>query len=170
MSEKKAAFLSMHQRAGLLELAQLIANGGYDLLCDQETASFLGAQGLEVVQVEATDAYGCEMVICDLFDFQNLMNQEGGLTEEEFRVKTDLEHQAIILAAAANYHQTAIICEGSDYRRLKEHLKHLGETTPTFRKYLSAKAFRKVAEHNFAISAYLNLTGANVGQQETLSL
>lgn len=170
MSQARLAFLSLHQTAGLLDLAQVIASCGYDLLCDQETASFLGRGGLEVAQVEVDDARNCELVICDLYDFQSLMNQEGGLTEEEARTKMDLEHQAIILAAASNYQQTAIVCHGSDYRRLKEHLRHLGETTITLRKALAAKAFQKVAEHNFAISAWFNLNGANIGQQQTLSL
>ena len=171
MSENCQAFISVRDTKGLLELAGHLTAAGYALTCSVETASFLGQNGVEVAQlVSEVDMPQFDLVVCDLFDFQNLMNQEGGLTEEEARAKMDLEHQAIILVAAANYHQTAIICEGSDYRRLKEHLKHLGETTPTFRKYLAAKAFRKVAEHNFAISAYLNLTGANVGQQETLPL
>ncbi len=105
--------------------------------------------------IERTKSVQIDMVICNLYPFENTISKEC-VTTEEARSNIDIGGPCMIRAAAKNYLRTACVVSPDDYEYIIEQLRHnKGCSSLQSRLYLAGKAFRHVAEYDRIIADFM---------------
>ncbi len=94
-----------------------------------------------------------DLVICNLYPFQKVMEQEGS-TPEQCIEMIDVGGPSMVRAAAKNFARTTIVCDPQDYSRVADALA-AGDVPLSLRKELAAKAFGVTAVYDSIIASYL---------------
>jgi len=103
-----------------------------------------------------TDARPIDMVIVNLYPFEQTIKKEG-VTPEMARGNIDIGGPCMIRAAAKNYLRTASVVDPKEYDAvLAELTENSGMTTLATRFRLAQKAFSHTANYDRAISDYLS--------------
>ncbi len=120
----------------------------------------LGRPGYEadLEQLNQNDISPIELVVCNLYPFQEIIAKEG-VTDEKAYENIDIGGPAMIRAAAKNVDYVTVLGSPSDYADLiTELLQNDGRVSYDSRRKLSAKAFQQTAAYDAAISRYLNIS------------
>src|SRR5258708_5933150 len=123
------ALLSVHDKTGVVELAQALASLGWDLVASGGTSKALTDAGLTVTPVERVT---------------NSPEMLGG------RVKT--LHPAI---HAGIFARVTVLCDPADYGSVIAQLRGSGKVNDETRRKLAIKAFEQTRDYDTAISGYL---------------
>lgn len=104
-----------------------------------------------------------EMVICNLYPFQQTISRPG-VTLEDAIEQIDIGGVTLLRAAAKNFARVVVISDPADYTRLLALLRASGTIDIGTRRMLAVKAFDHTREYDTAIHAYLSAdtTGAPV--------
>lgn len=102
-----------------------------------------------------TGAVPIDMVVVNLYPFQQTVAREG-VTVEEARGNIDIGGPCMIRAAAKNYLRVASVVDPGDYGRLLSQLQESGGALDIGTRFeLARKAFAHTAEYDSAIARYL---------------
>ena len=103
-----------------------------------------------------TTAIPIDMVVVNLYPFQETIAREG-VTVEEARANIDIGGPCMLRAAAKNYLRVAPIVDPTDYAPLLSKLRaNRGALDLTTRFEYARKAFAHTASYDAAINAYLS--------------
>jgi phosphoribosylaminoimidazolecarboxamide formyltransferase/IMP cyclohydrolase len=89
-----------------------------------------------------------EMVICNLYPFQETIAREG-VTVEEAIEQIDIGGPSMIRSAAKNHARVAVVTSPAQYPQVQEALLS-GELSETFRRELALAAFEMTADYDRA--------------------
>jgi len=107
----------------------------------------------DVAQLEEYEIPPMDLVVVDLYPFQETVN--GGGTESEIIEKIDIGGISLIRAAAKNFKEVMIISNRSQYPAVTEILQSQdGESSNEQRKKLAEAAFKVSASYDTAIASY----------------
>lgn len=95
-----------------------------------------------------------DLVVVNLYPFQETI--ASGCSFEEAIEKIDIGGPTMIRAAAKNFQDVAVVTSPQDYPALMQEWKEQGGLSYDFRKSLSLKVFKLMADYNQAIAAYLS--------------
>jgi len=96
-----------------------------------------------------------DMVVVNLYPFAATIAREG-VTREEAIEQIDIGGPAMIRSAAKNANDVAVVVDPAQYPALIEELRqHAGSISMPTRQRLATEAFRKTAEYDATVSAYL---------------
>ena len=105
--------------------------------------------------LERTGALPIDLVVCNLYPFQQTVAAEG-VTVEMARANIDIGGPTMVRAAAKNYLRVASVVDPADYEGLVQELRaNQGRLDLETRFRLAKKAFRHIAEYDEAIASYL---------------
>jgi phosphoribosylaminoimidazolecarboxamide formyltransferase/IMP cyclohydrolase len=105
--------------------------------------------------LERTGAVVIDMVVANLYPFQNTVAREG-VTPEQARANIDIGGPCMIRAAAKNYLRVASVVDPGDYGAIAAELEQAhGCLSLATRFRLAQKTFAYTAEYDSAIAAYL---------------
>ena len=96
---------------------------------------------------------GIDMVVCNLYPFQETVAKPG-ITLEEALENIDIGGVTLLRAAAKNYPDVLVIVDRKDYTRVLDLLQQ-GEIPAVVRSEFALKAFRHTRDYDTAISEYL---------------
>ena len=101
-----------------------------------------------------TDAVAIDMVVVNLYPFQQTVAREG-VTPEEARTNIDIGGPCMVRASAKNYLRVASVTDPADYSALLDELTANGGTLGfATRLALMKKAFAHTAQYDTAIAAF----------------
>ena len=104
-----------------------------------------------------------DMVVINLYPFEQTVAR-GGVTLEEAVEQIDIGGPAMIRSAAKNHADVTVVVSPEDYREVLAELEgHDGATSPSMRRRLALRAFRRTARYDAAVSAYLSTAGGAEG-------
>lgn len=95
-----------------------------------------------------------DMVVCNLYPFQETISQEG-ISLEEAIEQIDVGGVAMVRAAAKNFARVAVVCDPADYGTVLTSLRVAGRLDDELRRRLAVKAFALTRDYDTAIHAYL---------------
>ncbi|MBD3313842.1 hypothetical protein GF345_05350, partial [Candidatus Woesearchaeota archaeon] len=103
-----------------------------------------------------TGAVPIDMVVCNLYPFEQTVAKEG-VTFEKARSNIDIGGPTMLRASAKNCLRTLPVVDPEDYKMIATHLmSHHGCSTFAFRAELAGKAFAHTADYDKAIAAYMD--------------
>ena len=109
-----------------------------------------------VKQAKENDIQPIDLVVVNLYPFEETVAQEG-VTREEAIEKIDIGGPSMLRSAAKNHSAVTVVTDPGDYETvLAEMEEHDGDTTLKTRERLAIKVFQRTSEYDRAISAYLN--------------
>lgn len=109
-----------------------------------------------VKQAEENDIQAIDLVIVNLYPFEETVAKEG-VTREEAIEKIDIGGPSMLRSAAKNYDSVTVVVDPADYPTVLEEIdEHDGDTTLKTRERLAIKVFQRTAAYDAAISAHLN--------------
>ncbi|NLE51278.1 MAG: bifunctional phosphoribosylaminoimidazolecarboxamide formyltransferase/IMP cyclohydrolase [Chloroflexi bacterium] len=95
-----------------------------------------------------------DMVICNLYPFQETIAQEG-ISLAEAIEQIDVGGVALVRAAAKNFSRVVVVSDPTDYPAVLANLRVAGKLDEEFRRRLAVKAFALTRDYDTAIHAYL---------------
>ncbi|MFP4362856.1 MAG: hypothetical protein ACLFR1_03190 [Spirochaetia bacterium] len=105
--------------------------------------------------LERTDAKSIDMVVVNLYPFQQVIAQADA-TIEGARGNIDIGGPCMLRASAKNFIRVASVCDPVDYPKVISSLEKTdGSTSLDLRFELAKKAFSHTAEYDAAIARYL---------------
>ena len=105
--------------------------------------------------LDRTGAVSIDMVVANLYPFQNTVAEEG-VTPERARANIDIGGPCMIRAAAKNYLRVAAVVSPGDYEAIITELEqNQGCLSLATRFHLAQKTFAYTSEYDTAIAAYL---------------
>jgi phosphoribosylaminoimidazolecarboxamide formyltransferase/IMP cyclohydrolase len=127
-----------------------------------------------VAAMEAHDIKAIDMVVVNLYPFQETIKRPG-VTREEAIEQIDIGGPAMIRSAAKNADDVAVIVSADNYQKIAAELKeNQGALSLKTRRELACDAFKHTAAYDVAVSAYLSEANADVAtslpDQTTFSL
>lgn len=100
------------------------------------------------------DIQPIDLVIVNLYPFEQTVAKPD--TPLKVAIENiDIGGPSMLRSAAKNHEFVTVIIDPSDYPRLAEEISFSGDTTPEFRRELSAKVFARTAAYDRAIATYL---------------
>lgn len=175
------ALISVSDKTEVADFARRLAEKGVEIISTGGTAELLRKEGVEVTDVSAITGFPeimegrvktlhpgvhggilakrgkhdkemrengikpIDIVVVNLYPFE----QKPGIEN------IDVGGPAMIRAAAKNHEYVAVLTDAADYGAVAEEIEKTGEITLKTRKRLAVKAFRRTAEYDAAISAWL---------------
>ncbi len=115
----------------------------------------LGRRGLDDVSAAGQGIEWIDLVVCNLYPFEQTIGQDG-VTQEEAIEKIDIGGPSMIRSAAKNFYDVAVVTRVSDYRMIMDEITTQGGVSYPVRKHLSAAAFSHTARYDSVIQSYLN--------------
>lgn len=107
-------------------------------------------------QAEANDIEPIDLVVVNLYPFQETVAKKG-VTLEEAIEQIDIGGPSMIRSAAKNYRSVTVVTDPADYDQVIDELKeHDGETLLSTREAFAIKVFQKTASYDDAIAKFLN--------------
>jgi len=108
-----------------------------------------------MAQAEANSVEMIDMVVVNLYPFEETIAQEGVALEEAVE-QIDIGGPSMVRSASKNFRDVTIVPDPSFYGRVIEELRaNNGETTLQTRKELALAAFEMTCRYDAAISSYL---------------
>lgn len=178
---RKFALFSVYDKEGIIDLAKVLANQGYEILSTSQTTNFLRQEGLKATEVsEFTNfpeilkgrvktlhpkIFGgilsyreeeiapIDFVVCNLYPFEEMMKRN--LTLDEMIEYIDIGGVSLLRAGAKNYKFVATLPEKEFYPMVIEELKEKGKVSEETRKLLALKTFEIVTHYDAVITEYL---------------
>jgi phosphoribosylaminoimidazolecarboxamide formyltransferase/IMP cyclohydrolase len=189
----RRALVSVHDKAGVVELAQALDGLGVEILSTGGTAKLLRDAGVRVSDVsdvtgfpemldgrvktlhpkihggilarrdvpahlEALAEHGIppiDLVVVALYPFEATVARPG-VTFPEAIEQIDVGGPTLIRAAAKNHASVAVVTDSSQYRAVLDELAAGGGALSDATRYrLAQEAFRRTAQYDAAIAAYL---------------
>jgi phosphoribosylaminoimidazolecarboxamide formyltransferase/IMP cyclohydrolase len=112
------------------------------------------------------DIQEIDVVIVNLYPFEKKL--EENLSEPEMIEQIDIGGVTLLRAAAKNFARVSIVSDPAQYDKVIESLEvNAGKFTDTLRKELAYASFRRTAQYDQAISAYLGRTMSANGQSDS---
>ncbi|HUU00341.1 MAG TPA: hypothetical protein VM425_02770 [Myxococcota bacterium] len=105
--------------------------------------------------LERTDAVPIDMVVCNLYPFEETVSR-AGVTVEQARANIDIGGPCMVRASAKNYLRVASVTDPADYQNLIKKLKSSGGRLDLKTRFgLAKKAFAHTASYDTNISRFL---------------
>lgn len=120
-----------------------------------------------VKEVSENNIEYIDLVCVNLYPFKETIAKEG-TTYDEAIEQIDIGGPSMLRSAAKNYRFVTVVTDLSDYDLVISELKE-GDTSLETKKKLSAKAFRKTAQYDSYIAAYLT-KGCNEQNPESITM
>ncbi len=118
-----------------------------------------GLLGGREQDLAAASEHGIEMIdllAVNLYPFEQTVRKPG-VTLEQAVENVDVGGPAMIRAAAKNHERVTVIVDPADYETVMQEMRdNDGATTQALKSKLAAKAFRRTAEYDAAISRWLH--------------
>ncbi|MEO0101085.1 MAG: bifunctional phosphoribosylaminoimidazolecarboxamide formyltransferase/IMP cyclohydrolase [candidate division WOR-3 bacterium] len=178
---KKYALISLYDKEGIEELAQVLATQGYEIIATSQTANFLRKKGLKVIEVSEFTHFPeilkgrvktlhpkifggilsyreeaiepIDFVICNLYPFEEMMKKD--LTLDEMIEYIDIGGVSLLRAGAKNYKFVVTIPKKEFYPMVIKELRERGEVSEETKKLLALATFEIVTHYDAVISEYL---------------
>ena len=133
-----------------------ICDGRDKTLHPKVHGGLLGRRDLEdhMRQLKDNGIDTIEMVCVNLYPFEATIAREG-VTMEDAVENIDIGGPSMLRSAAKNFRDVTVVCDPSDYAQVLEEISTLGNTTPSTRLRLSAKAYTHTAEYDSHIATYM---------------
>lgn len=96
-----------------------------------------------------------DLVVVNLYPFERVAS-EATSPHEHVIENIDIGGPSMVRSAAKNHERVTVLCDPADYAAVLEEIERLGDTTPSTRAALAAKAFAHTAAYDAAISGYLS--------------
>ena len=96
-----------------------------------------------------------DMVVVNLYPFEETVAKEG-VSLEEVVENIDIGGPTLLRSAAKNFRFVTVVTDPVDYDGVLEEIEKHGEVSLPTRKTLAAKAFRRTADYDGTIDAYLS--------------
>jgi len=186
------ALVSVHDKAGVVELAKGLISLGVEILSTGGTAKLLREAGIAVREVSAVTGFpemldgrvkslhpkifaailarrdqaghmaqlkaqGIEpidLVVVNLYPFAQTVSRAGVETAEAVE-QIDIGGPSLIRAAAKNWEAVAVLTDPGQYAPMLDELKRTGGLSRKTRYRLAREAFRRTAQYDAAIAAWL---------------
>jgi phosphoribosylaminoimidazolecarboxamide formyltransferase/IMP cyclohydrolase len=114
---------------------------------DQQDLDRLGARAID-------------LVVVNLYPFERVAADPAS-THEHIVENIDIGGPSMVRSAAKNHARVTVVCDPGDYGRVLAEIAAGGDTTPSTRAELAAKAFAHTAAYDAAISGYLSSRAAD---------
>ena len=108
-----------------------------------------------VAQAEANGIKPIDMVVVNLYPFEQTIAKEG-VTDEEAIENIDIGGPCMIRASAKNHADVAVVVDPSDYDGIIASIKEHGGLSHDERRRLATKAYARTSEYDGFITAYLS--------------
>ena len=108
-----------------------------------------------VEQAKSMDIQWIDLVVVNLYPFENTIAREGVSLEEAIE-NIDIGGPTMLRSAAKNYRFVAVVTDPSDYKKVLKELKDTGEISLETKQVLAAKVFRRTADYDSTIDTYLS--------------
>ena len=133
-----------------------ICDGRVKTLHPKVHGGLLGRRDLEdhMRQLKDNGIDTIEMVCVNLYPFEATIAREG-VTMEDAVENIDIGGPSMLRSAAKIIRDVSVVCDPSDYAQVLEEISTLGNTTPSTRLRLSAKAYTHTAEYDSHIATYM---------------
>ena len=105
--------------------------------------------------LERLGAREIDLVVVNLYPFERVAADPAS-TRDHIVENIDIGGPSMVRSAAKNHARVTVVCDPQDYGRVLEEVARLGDTAPSTRAELAAKAFAHTAAYDGAISAYLS--------------
>ena len=200
----RRALISVHDKTGIVELAQALAALGVEILSTGGTAKLLRESGVPVRDVAdvtgfpemldgrvktlhpkihggilarrdvpehlaALERHGIapiDLVVVALYPFEQTVARPG-VTPAEVIEQIDVGGPTMIRAAAKNHGAVAVVTDPSQYGPVLDELKRTGGAiSDATRERLAQEAFRRTAQYDAAIAAWLRTAQAPTAAKE----
>ncbi|MGM0493113.1 MAG: bifunctional phosphoribosylaminoimidazolecarboxamide formyltransferase/IMP cyclohydrolase [Armatimonadota bacterium] len=111
--------------------------------------------GQHMAEAEENDVQMIDMVVVNLYPFEETIAQEG-VTLEEAVEQIDIGGPSMVRSASKNFRDVTIVPDPKFYDQIVEELRaNDGETTLETRKQMALEAFEMTCRYDSAISTYL---------------
>ena len=137
---------------------------GFPEICDGRVKTqhpkvhggLLGRRDLEdhMRQLEENGIEKIDMVCVNLYPFEATIAKEN-VTMEDAVENIDIGGPSMLRSAAKNFRDVTVVCDPDDYTLILEEIASTGNTTPSTRLRLSAKAYTHTAEYDSHIATYM---------------
>lgn len=184
MKKIKRALISVASKDGLLKVAEILKEGGVEILASDGTNSFLSQNSIDSIKIsdytkfsEILDGrvktlnpliFAGILAKSDDKNHEDQLNQVGAkfidlvivdlydFKSQPSVEKIDIGGSALIRAAAKNFNDVIVITNNKDYDLLLDELsKNNGATSLDFRRKLAQKAFEYSVNYDSMISGWL---------------
>jgi len=111
-----------------------------------------------VKQAEENDILPIDLVVVNLYPFEETVSKEG-VTREEAIEQIDIGGPSMLRSAAKNYQTVTVVVDPEDYEAVLAELQDdegKGTTSLKLRERLAIKVFQRTASYDRAISSFLN--------------
>ena len=95
-----------------------------------------------------------DMVCVNLYPFRQTISKADVKMEDAIE-NIDIGGPSMLRSAAKNYRDVTVVCDPEDYKLIIDEIKAGGNTTPSTRLKLSAKAYTHTAEYDMCIATYM---------------
>lgn len=133
-----------------------ICDGRVKTLHPKVHGGLLGRRDLEdhMRQLEENGIEKIDMVCVNLYPFEATIAKEN-VTMEDAVENIDIGGPSMLRSAAKNFRDVTVVCDPDDYTPILEEIASTGNTTPSTRLRLSAKAYTHTAEYDSHIATYM---------------
>lgn len=133
-----------------------ICDGRVKTLHPKVHGGLLGRRDLEdhMRQLEENGIETIDMVCVNLYPFEATIAKKD-VTMEDAVENIDIGGPSMLRSAAKNFRDVTVVCDPDDYANILEEISTLGNTTPSTRLRLSAKAYTHTAEYDSHIATYM---------------
>lgn len=107
-----------------------------------------------IAAIKAHDIEPIDLVVVNLYPFEQTV-AKSGVTMREAIENIDIGGPSMLRSAAKNHASVTVVVDPSDYGRVAEQIRSMGNTTIELRRELAAKVFARTAAYDGAIAAYL---------------
>ncbi len=178
-----AALLSVFDKTGIVEFAEVLAAAGWDLISSGGTAKVLQDKGLRVTDVADLTGYPAMLghrvvtlhptvhagILADLDDASHVADLEAHNISPISLVVVnlypfdsnpsieliDIGGPTLVRGAAKNHAHVAVVVRPSDYARVIDEIKSTGAVAANTRRDLAAIAFTEIAHYDIAIAEWI---------------
>ena len=133
-----------------------ICDGRVKTLHPKVHGGLLGRRDLEdhMRQLEENGIEKIDMVCVNLYPFEATIAKEN-VTMEDAVENIDIGGPSMLRSASKNFRDVTVVCDPDDYTLILEEIASTGNTTPSTRLRLSAKAYTHTAEYDSHIATYM---------------
>ena len=133
-----------------------ICDGRVKTLHPKVHGGLLGRRDLEdhMRQLRENGIETIDMVCVNLYPFEATIAKKD-VTMEDAVENIDIGGPSMLRSAAKNFRDVTVVCDPDDYAQVLEEISTLGNTTPSTRLRLSAKAYTHTAEYDSHIATYM---------------
>jgi phosphoribosylaminoimidazolecarboxamide formyltransferase/IMP cyclohydrolase len=97
-----------------------------------------------------------DLVVVNLYPFSQTIAKLD-VSEEEAIENIDIGGPSMLRSAAKNFDSVAVVCDPSEYGKLRGHMDlRSGATTREYRRQLAGKVFLHTGKYDMTIAAYMN--------------